>query len=104
SSIHGFWSLGGLIGAALGGLLIGAGFGDGRGAMLAAAVMAVAVLLCAPRLLHTTPASQSSSFALPRGPALFLGLLGLLAFAVEGALVDWSALLVAGRTGAPPAS
>jgi MFS family permease len=104
SSIHGFWSLGGLLGAALGGLLIGAGLDDGRGALIASAVMAVAVVLCAPRLLYTTPAQRSSSFTLPRGPALFLGLLGLLAFAVEGALVDWSALLVAGRTGAPPAS
>jgi predicted MFS family arabinose efflux permease len=32
SSFHGFFSLGGLIGAALGGVLIGAGLGDGRGA------------------------------------------------------------------------
>ena len=109
SSIHGFWSLGGLLGAALGGVLIGAGLGDGRGAMLAAAVMAVAVLVCAPRLLTTPPAAkqasqQGSHFALPRGPALFLGLLALLSFAVEGALVDWSALLVTSRTGVSAAS
>jgi len=104
SSIHGFWSLGGLVGAALGGLLIGAGMGDGRGAMLLAAVMAVAVLLCGPRLLATPPSRQASHFALPRGPALFLGVLALLAFSVEGALVDWSALLVTSRTGVSPAS
>ena len=47
---------------------------------------------------------HASHFALPRGPALFLGLLGMLCFAVEGALVDWSALLLAERTGAAPAS
>jgi predicted MFS family arabinose efflux permease len=47
---------------------------------------------------------HDSHFALPRGPALFLGLLGLLCFAVEGALVDWSALLLTERTKAEPAS
>jgi MFS family permease len=104
SSIHGFWSLGGLIGAALGGLMIGAGLGNGGGALLAAAAMAVAVLLAAPRLLDTPPSPHATHFALPRGPALFLGLIGLLAFAVEGALVDWSALLVTERTRVDPAS
>jgi MFS family permease len=107
SSFHGFFSLGGLLGAALGGLLIGAGWGDGRGALAAGVVIALAVVVCA-RFVLATPAhaadAHASHFALPRGPALFLGLLGMLCFAVEGALVDWSALLLRERTGAAPAS
>ncbi|MBW8900110.1 MAG: MFS transporter, partial [Massilia sp.] len=79
SSFHGFFSLGGLIGAGLGGLLIGAGLGDGRGALMVSAVIAVVVVLCARRLLAVPPAPHAgphaSHFALPRGPALFLGLL-----------------------------
>lgn len=98
SSFHGFYSLGGLIGAALGGLLIGAGFGDGSGAQMVSVAIAAVVALCARRLLAVAPAPHASHFALPRGPALFLGLLGLLCFAVEGALVDWSALLLTERT------
>lgn len=98
SSFHGFYSLGGLIGAALGGLLIGAGFGDGSGALMVSVAIAVVVAVCARRLLAVAPAPHASHFALPRGPALFLGLLGLLCFAVEGALVDWSALLLTERT------
>jgi len=98
SSFHGFFSLGGLIGAALGGLLIGAGLGDGRGALMVSAVIATVVALCARRLLAVPPAPHASHFALPRGPALFLGLLALLCFAIEGALVDWSALLLTERT------
>jgi MFS family permease len=98
SSFHGFFSLGGLIGAALGGLLIGAGLGDGRGALMVSAAVAVIVALCARRLLAVPPAPHASHFALPRGPALFLGLLALLCFAIEGALVDWSALLLTERT------
>jgi len=104
SSFHGFFSLGGLLGAALGGVLIGAGWGDGRGALAAAVVIALAAALCARFVLSVPPAPHASHFALPRGPALFLGLLGMLCFAVEGALVDWSALLLTERTGAAPAS
>jgi MFS family permease len=104
SSFHGFFSLGGLIGAALGGLLIGAGLGDGRGALMMSVAIAVVVALCARRLLAVPPVPHASHFALPRGPALFLGLLGLLCFAVEGALVDWSALLLTERTRVDAAS
>jgi len=104
SSFHGFFSLGGLLGAALGGLLIGAGLGDGRGALMAGVAIGIVVVLCGPFLLRAAPSPHDSHFALPRGPALFLGLLGLLCFAVEGALVDWSALLLTERTHADPAS
>lgn len=103
SSFHAFFSLGGLVGAAGGGLIVEHGFGDGRGALAFSLVTIVAVLLTAPRVLHT-PASGGGAgqFALPRGPALLLGLLALLCLAVEGALVDWSALLMTERTGATP--
>lgn len=105
SSFHAFFSLGGLVGAALGGLLIQGGFGDGSGA-LATSVVIIAATLVVMRRVMTGPASaaHTSHFALPRGPALFLGLLALLCMAVEGALVDWSALLLTERTGATPAS
>lgn len=98
SSFHGFYSLGGLIGAALGGLLIAAGLGDGRGALMVGVAIFAAVLACGGRLLAVPPAPHASHFSLPRGPALFLGLLALLCFAIEGALVDWSALLLKERT------
>ncbi len=98
SSFHGFYSLGGLIGAALGGLLIGAGLGDGRGALMVGVAIFAAVLACGGRLLAVPPAPHACHVALPRGPALFLGLLALLCFAIEGALVDWSALLLKERT------
>lgn len=105
SSCHAFFSLGGLVGAGLGGLLIQGGFGDGSGALATAAVIVAATLAVQPRVLAgPAGAGKASHFALPRGPALFLGLLALLCMAVEGALVDWSALLLTERTGATPAS
>ncbi len=105
SSFHGFFSLGGLLGAALGGVVIGQGWGDGQGALAVAIATAIALALAAPRVMFFAPAHGGGShFALPRGAALGLGLLALLCFAVEGALVDWSALLMRERTGAEPAS
>lgn len=104
SSFHGFYSLGGLLGAALGGAIVGQGWGDGRGALAMGIVTAVALALVAPRVMAFAPTHEAGShFQLPRGAALSLGLLALLCFAVEGALVDWSALLMQERTGAAPA-
>jgi len=104
SSFHGFFSLGGLLGAALGGVIIGQGWGDGQGAFAMGIVTAIALALAAPHVMAFAPTHEAGShFQLPRGAALSLGLLALLCFAVEGTLVDWSALLMQERTGAEPA-
>jgi MFS family permease len=105
SSFHGFFSLGGLFGAGMGGLLVGQGLGHGQGALMVGVVTAVVLALSAPRVMGSAATHGAGShFSLPRGAALSLGLLALLCFAVEGALVDWSALLMEERTGATPAS
>ncbi|OON60432.1 MFS transporter [Massilia sp. KIM] len=105
SSFHGFFSLGGLIGAALGGLIIGQGLGHGEGAIMMAVATAVVLALAAPRVMAFAPTHGAGShFSLPRGAAIGLGLLAMLCFAVEGALVDWSGLLMQERTGADPAT
>lgn len=105
SSFHGFFSLGGLFGAGIGGLLVGQGLGHGQGALMVGVVTAVVLALSAPRVMgFAATHGAGSHFSLPHGAALSLGLLALLCFAVEGALVDWSALLMQERTGATPAS
>ena len=105
SSFHGFFSLGGLFGAALGGLMLKFGFGDGDGVLVLAGVMLVAVLLTVSSMLHVAPVpgEHGPGVRLPGGPALYLGLLALLCMAVEGALVDWSALVLREQTGASAA-
>ena len=105
SSFHGFFSLGGLFGAALGGLMLKFGLGDGDGVRMLAAAMLVVVMLTVSATLHVAPVpgEHGPGLGLPRGPALYLGLLALLCMAVEGALVDWSALVLRERTGASAA-
>lgn len=107
SSFHGFFSLGGLFGAALGGLMLklGLGLGNGQGAALLAAAIVLALLLVARDVLAVAPApgEHGPGMRLPRGQSLYLGLLALLCMAVEGALVDWSALVLREQTGATAA-
>ncbi|WP_088347183.1 MULTISPECIES: MFS transporter [Rhodomicrobium] len=104
SSFHGFFSLGGLAGAALGGSLIGAGWGNGGGAAVAVAFGLLALI---PAVLNLLPgvhvASSAGHFGWPRRAALTLGILALLAMGVEGAVADWSALLLTEHTGSSAA-
>ncbi|WP_027135202.1 MFS transporter [Geminicoccus roseus] len=106
SSFHGFWSLGGLTGAAIGGVMIGAGWGDGSGLLLAACLAAAIIAFVWNWLLPLPdPAHQAGGphFALPHGAALVLGLLAMMVMVVEGAAADWSALHLVQNTGATPA-
>lgn len=96
SSFHGFYSLGGLIGATLGAAVIAAGWGDGRGAALLAAVLFAGAILASFNLWPTARAINAGPrFALPNRAALTLGLVALLCFGIEGSVTDWSALYLA---------
>lgn len=104
SSLHGFFSVGGLAGAALGGGLISAGWGDGGGAAIAAGAGVLALLPAIRSLLPGSGvAAHAGHFGWPRRAALALGLLALLCMAVEGAVADWSALLLTQHAGASAA-
>ncbi len=95
SSFHGFFSLGALIGAGLGAVIIAAGWGDGSGATVVAAILFVLTLVAIPNLWPSAPAAHAGPhFALPNRPAFALGMLAFLAFAIEGSVTDWSALFL----------
>lgn len=105
SSFHGCFSLGGLAGAALGGLMIRFGLGEGNGAVIQASIAIIVIVLLEGRLLEHEPRTAGASgFVPPRGRAWHLGALALLCMVVEGALVDWSALLLSERTGVTASS
>ena len=94
SSFHGAFSLGGLAGAALGGLLATAGFGAGGQIGVAAAVSGVVGLAGLPFLgagAATAPGG-GPALALPGRRLLGLGVVAAFCFVVEGAMGDWSAI------------
>ena len=105
SSSHGFWSLGGFLGAGLGGLVI-ARFGPETHSLLTAALAAAAVLAAMPFLtggeVPPVPAhGPQRTRLLPRGAGIWLlGLLALFSMVPEGAVLDWGALYLQKEHGA----
>lgn len=105
SSMHGFWSLGALFGAAAGGFLI-VGIGTAGHALTVLILGLALVALAGPYLLDDEePASPSPAvprrFAFPRSLSIYLiGFLALLAMEPEGAVLDWSALYLRQELGA----
>jgi fucose permease len=94
SGFHALFSVGGLLGAAFMTALLSAGWSPLAGTLLGSALMLATMGLVAPRLLRTTPAAEAPVLAWPRGPVLLLALLAGVCFLVEGAVLDWSALLL----------
>src|ERR1700692_1152421 len=56
--------------------------------------VASAVSAAAPHLLRTSDGTPCPLFVLPRGIVLVISLFAFVSFLVEGALLDWSALLL----------
>jgi MFS family permease len=98
SSLHGMWSVGGLLGGAAGALAAHAGLDARVHLALAAPVLAAAALVAA----HWTPdvrpvqgSEEPPAFALPPRGVLAIGLVGLCA-------MDWSGIYLRQDTGADP--
>ena len=93
SALHGSWSLGGLAGAGLAGLMLGFLTATAHIAIVATAgviAMAGAGLYLLPKVDVGQPGGWRIS--IPRGAALGLGVLAFLILLGEGAVLDWSAV------------
>ncbi|TPI45735.1 MFS transporter [Mesorhizobium sp. B2-9-1] len=102
SSSHGFWSLGGFAGGALGGYSIqNCGY---LAHAVAVTMIAFAVITFAIRHLIAEDRPQAvehQRFTLPRHMAVYLvGLMALLTMISEGAVLDWAALFLHQELGA----
>ena len=105
SSLHAGWALGGAAGAAMG--AAGAALGlDGRVTVAIIAVLLGALLLaCAPRLGTGSAAEGEAAapFTLPSRGVALLAALCLLVMMTEGAMADWSGILMRQDLGASAA-
>jgi MFS family permease len=102
SSSHGFWSLGGFAGGALGGLLI-----EAQGHLthaLVVSLIAILLGLVAFRYMITEdePAVQEKhKLEFPTNPLVYLlGLMALFSMVPEGSVLDWAALYLQQERGA----
>jgi hypothetical protein len=94
SSFHGLWSIGGLVGAAMGGLIATQGVSV-RAHLFGVAIVAVIIALLATRWLVVDDHMRHESgpsFALPPRALVLLGLIAVGVLFCEGAIADWSAV------------
>jgi predicted MFS family arabinose efflux permease len=105
SSLHAGWALGGAAGAAIG--AAGAALGlDGRVTVaIAAVLLGLLLLACAPRLGAGSAAEGEAAapFTLPSRGVALLAALCLLVMMTEGAMADWSGILMRQDLGASAA-
>jgi hypothetical protein len=98
STTHGFWSLGGFLGGACGGTAIAALGASGHVMAVAALSMAVAALAGRALIAPAAPVSATSSADTESGlwrqgtGVYILGIMTLMSFVPESAVLDWSAL------------
>ncbi len=97
SGFHAMWSVGGIAGAGTMTGLLSLGVSPQIAAVLGALIAAAALTLAAPRLLRARGDDSAPAFALPRGIVLLIAGLTAIVFLVEGAILDWGALLSVGR-------
>jgi fucose permease len=96
SSLHGMFSVGGMVGAAVGGALLAHGMAPAVHLGLAAVVSALVLIAACPSVLPHVPHDEHPDSATPRAnrwrsPALWaLGTVALVALIAEGAMYDWA--------------
>jgi len=104
SSFHGMWSVGGLAGATVGGLLLTVVSGPMQGLIMTGLLAVLFVWgqagLLPRRVLH---AGGSHASLRPSLIALIIGGLACLCFASEGAVLDWGSIYLNEKLGAATA-
>jgi predicted MFS family arabinose efflux permease len=94
SGFHALFSVGGFAGSAFMTYLLSMRVGTLASTLLCAALMLAAILVAQPRLLQAVRATGGPLFVTPRGIVLLIAALTGITFLAEGALLDWSALLI----------
>lgn len=97
SGFHALFSLGAFAGAGWMTAALRWGASPLAATGMAAVVGLVLVLLAAPRLLSVRPPPPERLFVLPTGLVAVIALLAATSFLAEGAVFDWSALLLVER-------
>ncbi|ORM77130.1 MFS transporter [Pantoea deleyi] len=104
SGFHGFFSLGGILGAGTVSLLLSQSFTPLAATLVVMAVMLILLLWRLPVLMNERLHQPDQPWlVVPRGWVAFLGLLCFILFLAEGAVLDWGALLLLQNPAMTPA-
>lgn len=94
SGFHALVSIGGFAGSGFMTLMLSNHISPFHGTLIGSIAVASAVSAAAPHLLRTSDEAPGPWLVMPRGIVLVIALLAFVSFLVEGALLDWSALLL----------
>jgi MFS family permease len=103
SGFHAQFSIGGFAGSGVMTLLLALQVEPSHGTLACCVLALVAMIIAAPRLVAGAPAQHGPLLVLPHGAVLLLAALAAIMFLVEGAMLDWSALLLTGSGRLPAA-
>ncbi|WP_067705621.1 MFS transporter [Erwinia sp. ErVv1] len=102
SGFHGFFSVGGIVGAGSVSAALALGLSPVQAVALIAVVLIALFALCQRHLLSQRLHQQGAPlFVLPQGWVLFLGILCFILFLTEGSILDWGALFLTQLRGLP---
>jgi len=93
SGFHAMWSVGGILGAGGVTLLLWVGAAPLVSALAGSALALGAMVVATPRFLRAASGAPPT-LAMPRGLVWLLAALAAISFLVEGAVLDWGALLI----------
>ncbi|MCU5772123.1 MFS transporter [Erwiniaceae bacterium BAC15a-03b] len=94
SGFHGFYSVGGIGGAAAMSGMMSLGLSPFAATLVAAVLLLVMLLITLSGLLTYANPAEGPAFAFPRGAVLIIGAICFASFLAEGAVLDWSAVFL----------
>ncbi|MFN5450840.1 MFS transporter, partial [Bradyrhizobium sp.] len=94
SGFHAQFSIGGFAGSGVMTALLAFEIAPLPGTLACCAIALAAMIIAIPRLIAGKPAESGPLLVLPHGAVLLLAALAAIMFLVEGAMLDWSALLL----------
>jgi predicted MFS family arabinose efflux permease len=103
SGFHALFSIGGFAGSAAMTALLSLHVAAFASTLICAALMTVAMAVAWPLLLRSAKVEQVPLFVMPHAIVLLLAALAAITFLVEGAMLDWGALLLVGAGLVPEA-
>lgn len=94
SSMHALFSLGGLVGAGSISLLLNFGFSALFCVLVVIIFLSTLMLITYSGMMNIAEKDDTPFFVLPKGKVIFLGAFCCIAFLIEGAMLDWSGILL----------
>lgn len=101
SGFHALFSIGGIVGSSIVSLLLSYGFTPLLTVSLLIAGVLLLLLRTACRLLREPESADAPLFVLPKGIVILLGFLCFIAYIMEGAMLDWSGILLTSENHLP---